>query len=230
MGLSARQPCDGPGKQPRLRPHPPVVHAQRRQQRGAQRHVPIAPPFAPLDVNQHPPAVDVGDLQMAQLRVPHAGRVQDHQHRAVRQTVGGVDHPRHLLDTQDLGQPPRGFGIRRVVEQIPPLQRLHEEEAQRRHVEANGQRPHLPLAEQIRLIGPEVRLIQPVGPTLEVSSELLDRVEIRRDRGGSEVTALELLQHDAGDNGSQDTSCDPYATRPIERASRVASAAPAAWS
>ena len=46
-----------------------------------------------LDVNEHAPAIDVGDLQMAQLRVSHAGRVQDHQHRAVRQTVGGVDHP-----------------------------------------------------------------------------------------------------------------------------------------
>jgi hypothetical protein len=62
-------------------------------------------------------------------------------------------------------------------------------------VEANGQRLHLPLAEQIRLIGPDVRLIQPVGPTFEVSSELLDRVEIRSDRGGSEVTPLEFLQH-----------------------------------
>ena len=144
--------------------------------------------------------------------------VQDHQHRAVRQTVGGVDHPRHLLDTQDLGQPSRGFGIRGVVEQIATLQRLHEEEAQRRHVEANGERPHPPLAEQIRLIGPEVRLIQPVGPTLEVSSELLDRVEIRRDRGGSEVAALELLQHDATTMG--------HKTPPVTRTLPGRSSAP----
>ena len=32
------------------------------------------------------------------------------------------------------------------------------------------------------------------------------------------------------DNGSHDTSCDPHPTPPIERGSRVASAAPAAWS
>ena len=81
------------------------------------------------------------DLQMAQLRVPHAGRVQDHQHRAVRQIVGGIDHPGDFLDAQDLRQPTRGFGIRRVVEQVASLQRLHEEEAQRRDVEAN--RPRL---------------------------------------------------------------------------------------
>ena len=71
-----------------------------------------------MDVNHHPPAVDVGDLQLPELRVPHAGRVQDHEHRAVRQTVGGVDHPRHLLDAQDLRQPPRGFGSSRSVSTI----------------------------------------------------------------------------------------------------------------
>ena len=170
------------------------------------------------------------DLQMAQLRVPHAGRVQDHQHRAVRQTVGGVDHPRHLLDAQDLRQPTRGFRIRRVVEQVATLQRLHEEEAQRRDVEADRQRPHLPLAQQIRLVGPEVRLIQPVRPALEVSGELLDRVEIRRDRRGSEVTALELLQHDLATMGHKTPPVTHTLPGRSSAASRVASAAPAAWS
>jgi hypothetical protein len=97
-------------------------------------------------VNKHAPAIDVPDLQMAQLRVSHAGRVQDHQHRAMRQTVGGVDHPRHFLDAQNLRQPTRGFGIGRVVEQVPALQRLDEEEAQRRDMETDRQRAHLPLA------------------------------------------------------------------------------------
>ena len=168
-------------------------------------------------MNQHAPAIDVPDLQLPQLRVAHAGRVQDHQHRAVRQTVGGVDDPCHLLDAQDLRQPSRGFGIRRVVEQVPALQRLHEEEAQRRDVEANRQRSHLPLAQQIRLIGPEVCLIEPVRSALEMSGELLDRVQIRRDGGRRVVTTLELLQHDLRGNGSQDTSCDPQ-RYPVDRA------------
>jgi hypothetical protein len=42
-----------------------------------------------------------------------------------------------LFDAQNLWQPTRRFGIRRVVEQISPLQRLHEEDAQPRHVEGN---------------------------------------------------------------------------------------------
>src|SRR5262249_34979609 len=70
------------------------------------------------------------------------------------------------------------------VQQVPTLQRLHEEEAQRRDVEADRQRSPLPLAQQIRLVRSDVCLIQPVGPALEVSSELLDGVQIRRERRG----------------------------------------------
>jgi hypothetical protein len=91
------------------------------------------------------------------------GRVQDHEHRAVRHTIGGIDHPRHFLDTQDLGQPTRGFGVRRVIKQVAPLQHLHEEEAQRRDMQKDRQRAHLSLAEQVRLIRPKMSLIQPVG-------------------------------------------------------------------
>ena len=169
-------------------------------------------------MNQHAPAIDVPDLQLAQLRVAHAGRVQDHQHRAVRQTVGRVDHPRHLLDAEDLRQPSRGFGIRRVVEQIPTLQGLHEEEAQRRDVEADRQRSHLPLAQQIRLVRSEMRLIQPVRPALEVSGELLDRVQIRRDGRRRIVTPLELLQHDLAAMGHK----TPPVTRTLPRRSSEA--------
>ena len=118
-GLVGAPAVDGAGKQPRLRPHPPVVHAQPRERRGAERYVPIAASLAALDVNQHAPTADVRHLQMAKLGVPHPGRVQDHQHRAMRQTVGAVDHPSHLLDAQDLRQPTRDFRIRRAVDQVP---------------------------------------------------------------------------------------------------------------
>ena len=106
-------------------------------------------------------------------------------------------------------QPARGFRIRRVIERIPPLQRLHKEEAQRRDMEADGQRLHLPLAQQIRLVRSEVRLIQPVRPALEMSGELLDRVEIRRDGRGREVTALELLQHHLAATGHKTPPATP---------------------
>ena len=73
MGVSARQPATVPGKEPRLRLHPAVVRAERREQRGAERDVAITPALPLLNVNQHAPAVDVRDLQMPQFRIPHAG-------------------------------------------------------------------------------------------------------------------------------------------------------------
>src|ERR1700730_6808403 len=68
-----------------------------------------------------------------------------------------------------------------------------------------------------------MRLIQPVRSALEMSSELLDRVEIRRDRRGGEVTALEFLQHDLATMGHKTPPVTPtlpgrsseaYAQRP----------------
>jgi hypothetical protein len=64
-GLVGAPAVDSSGKQPRLRPHPPVIDAQRGEQRRAERHLSIASPLAALDVNQHPSAVDVGDSQLA---------------------------------------------------------------------------------------------------------------------------------------------------------------------
>ena len=73
--------------------------------------------------------------------------VQDHQHRAVRQAAGRVDEPGHLLDAQDLREPTRRLGVRRVIEQIAALQRLHEEEPQGGNVQTHSQRAHLPLVQ-----------------------------------------------------------------------------------
>jgi hypothetical protein len=45
------------------------VFAQGLKQPGTERDVPIAPTLALLDVQHHPPAVDVGDLQVSRTRV-----------------------------------------------------------------------------------------------------------------------------------------------------------------
>ncbi len=59
VGAPAR---DGPREEPGLGPHPAVVHTQRRQHGRTPRDVAIASALAPLNVNQHAPAVDVFDL------------------------------------------------------------------------------------------------------------------------------------------------------------------------
>jgi hypothetical protein len=109
----------------------------------------------------------------------------------------------------------RRLRIRRVVEEIAPPQRFHEEEPQRRHMEPDGLRLQLPRAQEGRLVAPQVRVIEPVGPTLEVSGAPFHRVEIAANGRRREVTALALLQHDAATMGHK----TPPVTRTLPRGS-----------
>ena len=69
--------------------------------------------------------------------------------------------------------------------------------------------------QQVRLVAAQMRVIQTVGPTLEVPSKPLDRVEIGPNGRRGEVTALELLQHDAATMGHK----TPPVTRTLPRGS-----------
>ena len=70
-------------KEVRLRPHPPVERAQRRQQGGTQRDVAITPALAAFDAEHHPLTVDVADIELTELRPPQTGPVQRQQQRPV---------------------------------------------------------------------------------------------------------------------------------------------------
>jgi hypothetical protein len=80
------------------------------------------------NVNQHPAAIDVLDLQVPELGVAHPRGVQQHQHSAMRKAVRRLDQPRHVINAQDLRQPARDLRVRRVREELAALRRLHEEE------------------------------------------------------------------------------------------------------
>ena len=113
------------------------------------------------------------------LRVPHARGIQHHQHRAVGERPRGINQSGDFVDRQDRRQPTRDLRIRNVVEQIAALQRLDEEESERRDVQLHGPRLQLPLAQQIGLIRAQVVLIQLVGRPLEVLGELFNRLDVR---------------------------------------------------
>ena len=110
-----------------------------------------------LNVNQHATTVDVADLQVAQLGVPHAGRVQDHQHRPIGEILRAIDQTGDFLRGENHREASRDLRKRDVVEQIGALQGLHEEEPERGDVELDRPWPELPLAQQVRLIRPQVR-------------------------------------------------------------------------
>ena len=67
--------------------HPAPVLAQGLQQLRGQQHVAIAAALALTDMNDHALAVDVGDLEVAQLGPAQPGCIQHHQHGAMHQVL-----------------------------------------------------------------------------------------------------------------------------------------------
>jgi len=78
-------------------------------------HSAVPPALAVLDMDEHGLAVDVLDLQIAHLAIPHAGRIEHHQHGAVQEVAGRIDQPCDFLDSQDRGQPARSPGSSSTV-------------------------------------------------------------------------------------------------------------------
>ena len=70
--------CPGvAGKEPLALPAPessPII-AKRIEQLGAQHHVPVAVALAAMNVDDHPPAVDVMNLQMSSLGAARSGGI-----------------------------------------------------------------------------------------------------------------------------------------------------------
>jgi hypothetical protein len=60
-------------------------------------HVPVATTLAVLNVNQHATAVDVADPELAELGVPHARRIQDHEHRPIGEILRSIDQTGDFL-------------------------------------------------------------------------------------------------------------------------------------
>src|SRR6202035_3944537 len=78
------------GKEPLALPaaeSSPII-AKRIEQLRAQHHVPVAVALAAMNVDDHPPAVDILDLQMGRLGAACSGGIEGHQHSAMKRAVG----------------------------------------------------------------------------------------------------------------------------------------------
>jgi hypothetical protein len=131
-----------------------------------------------LNVNQHAPAVDVADLEIAELGVPHARRVQDHEHRPIGEILRPIDQTGDLLRGENHRESSRDLRKGEVLRQVGALERLDEEEPEGGDVELDRARPELPLAQQICLISAQVALIESVGWPAEILGESFDRLDV----------------------------------------------------
>jgi hypothetical protein len=154
-----------------------------------------------LNVNQHAATVDVPDLQMPQLGIPHARRVQDHEHRAIGEILRSIDQSGDFVRGEDRREPAWDLRKGHVFQHVRALQRLHKEEPERRDVELDRPRPELPLAQQVRLIRSQVALIELVRRRAKVLGESLDGLDVILNGGRGVVTPLEFFQHRLSEMG-----------------------------
>jgi len=112
----------------------------------------------------------------------------------VKGAVGRVDKAGDLFRTEDLGQSDDLPRIRCLGNAPVLLQYLDIEEAKSRQTLKNGVRFELQLAEQHRLVLPDMLRTKPIRTTMEVLAEVLDSMDVGTDRARGEV-ALQLFNH-----------------------------------
>src|SRR5215210_7028587 len=139
-------------KQPQSGPRPPPVGAENAEQAWRQHRIPVSATFAVLDVDQHPRAVDRGDLQARNLADPQARRISRRQRDTVAQARNrfqktddllGIEHRRKLLGLPAADDPRDGFSL-------PQRHAVEEAQGARDLVDV---RPRALLGDQMELVG-----------------------------------------------------------------------------
>src|SRR5271157_5739609 len=169
------------GEEPRLGLQSAPVLAQGSQQDGAEHDVPILAALTTLDVDDHPLAIDVGDLQASRFSAACSGSVEGHQQNALEGSGGGVNEWGDLRLAQHRGQALHFLGIRRQLDAPGSPQGLNEKEAQSGQALVDSVRVQLSLTEQIGLVLADVFGTQLVGRAMEVTGKILHRRDVTLD-------------------------------------------------
>lgn len=119
------------GKQPvcRFALQPMPVLSQGFQQLRAEHNVAIFAAFPALDVDDHSPTVNIGDLQSGQLSAPHSGGIERHQQNAMKGIESQVNKLADFFRAQDDGETLHFLRIWRLGDAPRPSQRLDVEES-----------------------------------------------------------------------------------------------------
>src|SRR3954470_234595 len=142
-------------KQPQSGPRPPPISAKNALQARRQHRITVSAAFAVLDVDQHPRAVDRGDLQARNLADPQTRRIGRRQRDTVAQARNrvqkaddllGIEHRRKLLGLPAADDPRDGF-------LLPKRDAVEEAQGARDLVDV---RPRALLGNQMELVGADL--------------------------------------------------------------------------
>src|SRR3989454_2226543 len=120
------------GKQPvgGLAPKSAPVDAQGVEQLRAEHDISVLASLASPDMNDHPLAVDIADLEVCHFSATRARGIQRYQQDAMKGKLCRVDQTRHFVLAQNLRQVQNLLGIRCLGNAPAALQHLYIEEAQ----------------------------------------------------------------------------------------------------
>lgn len=86
------------------------ILAQDEQGLGGKRHVAVLGTFAPVDMDHHPAAVDIGDLEEEAFMETEPATICSRQVGAVMEGVRTAKQALHFFDTEHRGKPVFGLG------------------------------------------------------------------------------------------------------------------------
>src|SRR3954447_4859109 len=164
-------------KQPQTGPRPPPVGAQNAEQAWRQHRITVSAAFSVFDVDQHPRAVDGGDLQARNLADPQSRRIGRRQRDTVAQARNrfqktdellGIEHRRKLLGLPAADDPRDGF-------RLPERDAVEEAQGARDLVDV---RPRALLGNQMELVGADLLRAELSRRQAEMTAELRNGVEI----------------------------------------------------
>src|ERR1035437_9519063 len=180
----------------RLAPESAPVSAQRIEQLRAEHYIAVLAALAFPDVNHHPLAVDVADLQVGRFCAACTSGIKRHQKDAMKGGVRGVDQARDLLLAEYLGKMTNLLRVGRLGDAPAALQHVNVEEPQSRQTQDDGVRTELQLSEEHRLVLANVFWAKLIGRTAKVPAEVRNTVQVSADGCLGEVAALHLLKHE----------------------------------
>ena len=184
------------GEQPFLGPGGAPVAAQDVEQHGREHHVAVLPPFALLDADDHPLAVDRRRRQADRLGDPQTRRIADGQDDAMLQHVDGIKEPADLVAAQHDRQLMRlAAGGDDLVDVPLPPERDLVEKAQRGDGDQDRTGRELPLLGEMDLVGPNVGGAQQLGRLAEMASEQGDLLDVGALGVRGEVADPHVLDH-----------------------------------
>jgi hypothetical protein len=166
------------------------------QQHRAERDIPVSAAFSLPDVNHHPLAVDIPDLESGDFCSAHACRVERHQQGAMEEGSRSINHLRDFIFTEDDRQALRGLRVTKLTWRIVPLQSVNEKESHSGDVLPHSEGRLLEIAKQVKLELADLFRSQLIGRSTEVGCELFQCMDIGICSTPCVISALEFIEHD----------------------------------